>query len=384
MLSNGLRSHGIIEESEEIRMDKESIVLGSGDLYCTDFQGTNEAIPDDTVIETEDNRLGHIKGGAEIEYAPEFYEAKDDMGKVSKVIITEEEATLKSSFAHGKDYYIYLCDNGKDSSNEVYLISENSTFPDGVEWDDTNTRKIGGFHYGFVRNVDEYGREVNTSGSVRGSGWESNVREDIAPNSVWTALHRPKCDPSGMAYLGNGLWADIYLASDDGANGLQSVYNATPITGTEGLNWYIANEKAARVGKRLPDLAEWLIAAEGSPQGLDGSNTNGWTAKTNTARTAVGKIKNAISVKNIMDIAGNVWEWINELCLDPTAASWNWYNVMSGYGQIYMPSQTALHALFGGGFWLDGVHCGSRAVACSAFPWNVHTLIGVRCVCDSL
>ena len=67
MFSNGLRSHGIIEESEEIRMDKESIVLGSGDLYCTDFQGTNEAIPDDTVIETEDNRLGHIKGGAEID-----------------------------------------------------------------------------------------------------------------------------------------------------------------------------------------------------------------------------------------------------------------------------------------------------------------------------
>ena len=83
-------------ERSKQSMNKESIVLGSGDLYCTDFQGTNEAIPDDTVIETEDNRLGHIKGGAEIEYAPEFYEAKDDMGKVSKVIITEEEATLKS------------------------------------------------------------------------------------------------------------------------------------------------------------------------------------------------------------------------------------------------------------------------------------------------
>lgn len=77
-------------------MDKESIVLGSGDLYCTDFQGTDTEIPADSEIETEDNRLGHIKGGAEIEYAPEFYEAKDDMGKVSKVIITEEEATLKS------------------------------------------------------------------------------------------------------------------------------------------------------------------------------------------------------------------------------------------------------------------------------------------------
>lgn len=77
-------------------MDKESIVLGSGDLYCTEFEGTDKAIPEDATIETEDNRLGHIKGGASIEYKPSFYEAKDDMGKVSKVIITEEGATLKS------------------------------------------------------------------------------------------------------------------------------------------------------------------------------------------------------------------------------------------------------------------------------------------------
>ena len=111
---------------------------------------------------------------------------------------------------------------------------------------------------------------------------------------------------------------------------------------------------------------------------------NGWTATTNTARTAVGKIKNAISVKNNLDIAGNVRAWINELCLDPTAASRNWYNVMSGYGQIYMPSQTALRALLGGGDWNGGVHCGSRAVHCSGYPWIVNTYFGVRCVCDSL
>ena len=63
-------------------MNKESIVLGSGDLYCTEFTGTNAALPSNEVLETEENRLGHIKGGAEIEYAPSFYEAKDDMGKV--------------------------------------------------------------------------------------------------------------------------------------------------------------------------------------------------------------------------------------------------------------------------------------------------------------
>lgn len=77
-------------------MNKESIVLGSGDLYCTDFEGTDKALPTNEEIEKEENRLGHIKGGASIEYKPSFYEAKDDMGKVSKVILTEEEATLKS------------------------------------------------------------------------------------------------------------------------------------------------------------------------------------------------------------------------------------------------------------------------------------------------
>lgn len=77
-------------------MDKESIVLGSGDLYATEFEGTDKEIPTNEEIETEENRLGHIKGGASIEYKPSFYEAKDDMGKVSKSIITEEQVTLKS------------------------------------------------------------------------------------------------------------------------------------------------------------------------------------------------------------------------------------------------------------------------------------------------
>ena len=56
-------------------MNKDSIVLGSVDLYCTEFTGTNAALPSNEVLETEENRLGHIKGGAEIEYAPSFYEA---------------------------------------------------------------------------------------------------------------------------------------------------------------------------------------------------------------------------------------------------------------------------------------------------------------------
>lgn len=72
---------------------KEKIVLGSGILFCTEFSGT---IPENATIETDANRLGYIQGGASLEYKPTFYEAKDDMGMVSKIIITDEEATLKS------------------------------------------------------------------------------------------------------------------------------------------------------------------------------------------------------------------------------------------------------------------------------------------------
>lgn len=74
-------------------MRKESIVLGSGKLYITEFTGN---IPEDATIETEVNLLGLIQGGASLSYKPSFYEAKDDLGLVSKKFITDEEAILKS------------------------------------------------------------------------------------------------------------------------------------------------------------------------------------------------------------------------------------------------------------------------------------------------
>ena len=71
---------------------KEKIVLGSGDVYIMDYA---DAMPTVEDICKEVNRLAHIKGGASLEYTQETYTEKDDMGKVSKVITTEEEAILK-------------------------------------------------------------------------------------------------------------------------------------------------------------------------------------------------------------------------------------------------------------------------------------------------
>lgn len=74
-------------------MANEKIVLGSGKLFVTEYSGE---LPEDAVLETDENILGYIQGGATLSYTPEFYEAKDDLGYVVKKMLTSEEAVLKS------------------------------------------------------------------------------------------------------------------------------------------------------------------------------------------------------------------------------------------------------------------------------------------------
>lgn len=74
------------------KRDKTNITLGSGKIYLTPY---TDAVPTVETLCVEDNLLGYIKGGASLEYTEETYEEKDDLGYVSKVITTNEEAILK-------------------------------------------------------------------------------------------------------------------------------------------------------------------------------------------------------------------------------------------------------------------------------------------------
>ncbi|MBO5123420.1 MAG: hypothetical protein J6B99_09720 [Oscillospiraceae bacterium] len=74
------------------KRSKETITLGSGKLYVLAY---TDAMPTIDTICVDDNLLGHIKGGASLEYTEETYEEKDDLGFVSKIITTSEEALLK-------------------------------------------------------------------------------------------------------------------------------------------------------------------------------------------------------------------------------------------------------------------------------------------------
>ena len=74
------------------KRDKKSITLGSGKIYLAPFSDT---MPTVETLCVDDNLLGYIKGGASLEYTAETYEEKDDLGYVSKIITTTEEAILK-------------------------------------------------------------------------------------------------------------------------------------------------------------------------------------------------------------------------------------------------------------------------------------------------
>ena len=319
--------------------------------------------------------------------------------KTGNTVLNASNLDIGAAFAVGSDYYVYICDSRQDAQDEQYIISLNSTYPSG--WNASNSRKIGGFHYGRCRKINDNMQPVNSSGAIFGTGWESAVSNGILPRSVWTLGHRPKCSPEGMVYLGGGTWVDIYLNSDDGAQGLKSEYNCAPMTGTEGMNWYTFTERLMKSGKRMPDYSEFCAYAFGSPQGLDGANTNAWTATTNTGRGTTGSVVNAVSAVGCVDAVGRVWEWLNDLItraehatnteFHPTVA-WGWdkksplrdnatkYDV----GNIYQYYAYSLAALIAGGDWGSGVLAGARAVGCSYCPWDVRTAIGVRGACDSM
>ena len=105
-----------------------TVTLGSGDLYILDYTGT---IPNDTEIETLDNKIGSIKGGAELEYSPESYAVTGDDGRTYKSFITKEKVKFKSGvLTWNLDVLSKLCMGGeltKDSNTATLKIGKNTS-----------------------------------------------------------------------------------------------------------------------------------------------------------------------------------------------------------------------------------------------------------------
>ena len=240
-----------------------------------------------------------------------------------------------SSLAAGSNYYIYLVPDGDGCK---LLVSTNASYPSG--YSATNSRKIGWFHTLCV-----------AAGTITGHLASGYSAGNIIPNSVACLSFRPKCDPSGMAYIDIiDSWVDIYLQSGTGAN-TASVYGAT-ITDTR----YYGNHcrDMAKVGKSLPSSNEFSILAFGSNEktNISGSAdpvTTGGHKDTNNRRM--------ISQYFIEDCCGALWQWLDDE--GPSGGS-NWTDITlddgassSWYGSLFV--------LLGGGSWGDGAHCGAAS-----------------------
>ncbi|MCM1218051.1 MAG: hypothetical protein NC548_26495 [Lachnospiraceae bacterium] len=100
------------------KAEAERIILGSGYIHLKTYEKGQE-IPNPEDFCEENTLFAYIKGGATIEYAPEFYEAKDDMQKVAKAIVTNEEVTLKTGIMTFTGNTIAkLCDTARVSERE--------------------------------------------------------------------------------------------------------------------------------------------------------------------------------------------------------------------------------------------------------------------------
>lgn len=135
------------------------IVLGSGKLYVVEAvaaQGGGYTIPADNTIETSANQLGYIQGGATLEYTPEFYEAKDDLGYVSKKYLTDEQAILRSGI---------MTWNGETLEK---LASTATVTTDDENNPTKRTVKIGGIdNYDNTQYVIRFVHEDETDGDIR-------------------------------------------------------------------------------------------------------------------------------------------------------------------------------------------------------------------------
>jgi hypothetical protein len=316
-----------------------------------------------------------------------------------------------TAFVPGTDYFVYLC--LPKSGEPKIVVSANTVFSQG--YDAGNSQKIGGFHYGHIRAVDESYTPVDVAGEKYGTHgtptWKDNVSVGIVPNSVWDLKNRPQTLFGGLVKVG-AIWMSIYPASvkrpiafQGGTGGLhvaagelQSKYGEFPATGTEGLCQYNFVELAFRQGMRLPSMQEWLAAAVGNPQGEDGADHYGWTKKKNTTRARTGCKVNpstgvydaaagikpfAISAYNVVDMIGNVWEWTGDYIPRQDAGpAWGLQDVVGKeMGKAFLPNPIGLASPIMGGRWPHGTNCGPRAVGMGDGPWQVNVNIGSRLVC---
>ena len=261
----------------------------------------------------------------------------------------------------GKDFYIYAC--VADGALK-FVLSANKDNPAG--YTTATSRKIGGFH---CLCVDV--------GTIENHPLSDYVAGDILPASMWDLLHRCKGDNEGMVYdEEDDVWLGIYLLSYEDGRAV-SKYNGVVLDGTStpkahGL-WF--TETLAKQKMRLPYLHEYFNALKGCQEGVNISESKDWN--TTGGHIYTNNVR-CISNIGLEDPTGFMWQWTNNYGM-AGGSSWGAssydakvddVNRGNSYGNLWLPRI--------GGFWSDGVNCGSRSVNGSAIAAYTALNVGAR------
>lgn len=281
----------------------------------------------------------------------------------------------------GLDFYLYAVEPGSGTTPN-FCLSANSTYPNGTVGGITasaaNSRKLGGFHC-----------LCAAVGTISGHSLTGYLAGDILPRSVWSQhSHRPAASPEGMVFVGNRLWADIYLASN--TTTLESSYGGTIVDGASNpdYHWYNFVERFAEIDKRLPTQAEFIAFTIGSNEE---TNISGSSNPATTGGHSDTASRRMISNVGCEDCAGALNQWCIDTGQDGLGSDYHLQDTASdstsydGTNSIGSGSswRTVYRAVLGGQY-NNGTWSGSRSSDWSLSPITLSGNIGAHGVSDSL
>lgn len=148
------------------------IPLGSGKIYSVEYTGST--LPSDEEIETPENQIGFVSGGASLEYKPTYQEIKDDFEEVYDVLLTEDEATLKA------DVMTHLGEKFDTICNTADISTDNSTKITTVKIGGEGNFKFEKRVFRFVNDSKKYGKTRITLVGYNSNGFAISYKKSEA------------------------------------------------------------------------------------------------------------------------------------------------------------------------------------------------------------